>query len=67
VTQRKPAADRSKRRGSGTRLRQRQVSVRLTAAEGALLDAEAERSGLSAPSVLREAFLEMERADRLRG
>jgi hypothetical protein len=40
-----------------SRRRQHLVGVRLTPAEHALVQAEAQRSGKSAPAVLRDAFL----------
>ena len=57
MTQRKPPGERSTSRGTDSRQRQHLVGVRLSPAEHALVEAEARRSGKSAPSVLRDAFL----------
>lgn len=48
---------RKHKRGSENRSRRHQVSVRLSPAGYALVQAEAEHSGKSAASVLRDAFM----------
>ena len=55
MTQPKPP--RKHKRGSENRARSCQVSVRLSPAEYALLQAAAESSGKSVPALLRDAFL----------
>jgi hypothetical protein len=62
MVQRKPDAERSKRSGSSKRLRTRQVSVRLTEAEYALVAAVAARAGKTHARVLRETFMLAEAA-----
>ena len=57
MTQRKPPGERKHKRGSENRARSRQVAVRLSPAEHALLMSAAAISGKSPPSVLRDAFM----------
>jgi hypothetical protein len=57
MTQRKPDAERSKRRGSENRQRSTSVAVRLTAAERGALTEASKRTGQGAATLLREAFL----------
>ena len=56
----------TKRSGSKNRQRQKQIAVRLSDEEHALVVAEAERQGVSAAAVLRKSFLTTYTADRLR-
>jgi hypothetical protein len=57
MSERKPPAERSKRRGSENRQRSKSVAVRLTAAERAALAEASRHSGKGAATLLREAFL----------
>ena len=59
MAQRKPDAERSKRRGSEKRQRQKIVAVRFTPAERAALAAASECTAKGASTLLREAFLVM--------
>lgn len=59
MAQRKPDAERSKRRGSENRQRQKIVAVRFTPAERAALAAASECTAKGASTLLREAFLVM--------
>ena len=59
MAQRKPDAERSKRRGSENRQRQMLVAVRFTPAERAALAAASKCTAKGASTLLREAFLVM--------
>ena len=59
MAQRKPDAERSKRRGSENRQRQMLVAVRFTPAERAALAAASKGTRKGAATLLREAFLVM--------
>lgn len=57
MTQRKPVPERSKRRGSENRQRQKLVAVRFSPAEYAVLQAAAAALKKPQARLLREAFL----------
>jgi len=56
------SATRKRRTGTNVRLRQAQISVRLTADEYAAIKAEADEQQRSPAAVLREAYFRDERA-----